>query len=297
MSVVPVSELRIPEDHVAVFVGPTASGKTEAAIQFAERTSGEIVSVDSVQIYRHFDIGSGKPTPEQLARAPHHLIGVRDPLDPVDAFQYGELARAAIQDIRDRGKTPILCGGTFLWVKATVEGLVEGAPSDPEVRARHKNLAELEGRLALHNKLRAVDPSSAERLSPNDFVRVSRALEIHELTGKPQSAWFRQHGFRSKKMNHIFVAVHREREELDERIRVRTQTWLKQGWREEVTELLARGYGDARAMASVGYKEVRANVEGRLADTDVESAVVRATRTFVRRQRTWLRDRPLVWVR
>src|SRR5438270_3448608 len=146
----------------------------------AERLGGEVVSADSVQIYRHFDIGSGKPSEGELARAPHHVLSVLDPREHVDAARFAELARAAITSIELRGARAIVCGGTFLWVKALLFGLADAPPASDEIRARHVALAEREGRPALHAELARVDPASATRLHPNDLVRVSRALEVHE---------------------------------------------------------------------------------------------------------------------
>src|SRR5690606_7036261 len=161
-----------------VIVGPTASGKTELAVQVAEASNGEIVSADSVQVYRGFDIGSGKPSAEQRRRAPHHLIDVCDPLDAMDAARWAALAEASISDIVSRGRRPIVCGGTYLWVRALIFGLAAAPPGDPTLRAQHRALVDAEGRAALHARLAAADPQAAARLSPNDFVRVSRALEV-----------------------------------------------------------------------------------------------------------------------
>lgn len=282
-----------PPDELLVVVGPTASGKTELALRLAERLGGEIVGADSVQIYESFDIGSGKPTAEELARAPHHLIGVADPLVPVEAQRFTELAEAAIADIRARRKVPIVCGGTFLWVKALVWGLAPMPGADPALRAEHARIAETEGRAALHARLAAVDPESAARLAPNDLVRVSRALEVLQLSGKTMSAWQKEHGFRETRHRARLVGVQRTPEELDARIARRTEAWLAGGWIEEVRGLVARGYRGARAMGSVGYREVLAYVEGALPEEELPAAVVRSTRVFVRRQRTWLRDLPV----
>lgn len=282
--------------ELVVVVGPTASGKTELAIQLAEAHTGEIVSADSVQIYRRFDVGSGKPTVEELARAPHHLVGVADPLDPMDAARFASLADAAIEDIRARGKTPIVCGGTFLWIKGLVRGLAEAAPRDESVRARHAEIAASEGRAALHARLSAVDPAAAARLAPNDFVRVSRALEVFELTGRPQTEIFAAHGFGARRYDARLFGVRRERAELDARIEARARGWLAAGWVDEVRALVEGGYGAARAMGSVGYREVRAFVRGELAEEELLPSIVRATRTFVRRQRTWLRDEAVTWI-
>jgi len=291
------TEIEAPAgDELIVVVGPTASGKTELAIRLAEALDGEIVGADSVQIYRSFDIGSGKPTAEERARAPHHLIDIADPLEPIEAQRFADLAAEAIASIRARGKVPIVCGGTFLWVKALVWGLAPMPAADPEIRSAHARIAESEGRAALHARLAAIDPASAERLNPNDFVRVSRALEVHALSGRTMSEWQSEHGFRSPRRRARFVGVARSPAELDARIAKRTETWLATGWIDEVRALAARGYEDTRAMKSVGYREVLAFVQGALPEADLRDAVVRSTRVFVRRQRTWLRDQPIMYV-
>lgn len=289
----------VPEprgDEILVVVGPTASGKTELAIRLAERFGGEIVSADSVQIYEHFDLGSGKPTKDELARARHHLVSELDPLAPVDAARFAELATLRIARVRESGRVPIVCGGTFLWVRALVHGLAEGAPRDEALREAHRAFATAEGREALHRKLAEVDPKAALRLAPNDLVRVSRALEVFELTGTPQSEWHDRHGFRTRRFEARLLGVDREREAIDRRIRERVVGWLEAGWIDEVARLLERGYEPARAMGSVGYRQVREHLAGKLERAALEDAIVRATRVFVRRQRTWLRDEPVEYV-
>ncbi|HEU4532836.1 MAG TPA: tRNA (adenosine(37)-N6)-dimethylallyltransferase MiaA [Polyangiaceae bacterium] len=282
--------------EVLAVVGPTASGKTRLAVALAEAFGGEIVGADSVQIYRRFDAGSGKPTADERARVPHHLVDVADAREPFDAARFAALAEEAIAGVRARGKVPIVCGGTFLWVKALLFGLAEGAPSSPELRARHLELAEREGRAALHGRLREVDPASAERLAPNDFVRVSRALEVFELTGRRLSELQAAHGFRAPRHRARLLGVGWERDALDARVRARTQAFLAAGWVEEVRALEAEGYADTRPMQSVGYRQVLAHVRGELPRGELAPAVDRATRIFVRRQRTWLRDQPVHWL-
>jgi tRNA dimethylallyltransferase len=284
-------------DELLVVVGPTATGKTELAIDLAERIGGEIVNADSIQIYREFETGTGKPSAEELARAPHHLVSAIDPLAPMDARIYCDLADAAIRSIRDRGKVPIVCGGTFLWVKALVFGLAAAPPSDATIREQHRTIAESEGRSALHARLTAVDPKTAARLAPNDFIRVSRALEVFELSGKPMSAWHEEHAFRVTRHRARFVGVARSAEEIDHRIEVRTHEWLRAGWVDEVRDLMRRGYGESRAMGSVGFRQIAESLLGALAEGDLADAIVRATRIFARRQRTWLREQPVAWVR
>ncbi len=279
-----------------VVVGPTASGKSELAVRFAELTDGEIVSADSVQVYRHFEIGTGKPSAEQRARAPHHLLDVAEPLETLDAAQWARQAEAAVLDIWSRGKQPIVCGGTFLWVKALLYGLAEAPAADTQLRERYRAFAEAEGRPALHAELARVDPASAARLNPNDFVRVSRALEVYELTGKPLSEHQKSHGFQQLRFPSRLVGVKREKSELDQRIRARAVEMLGAGWLDEVRSLIAQGYAQARAMQSVGYRQVYEVVTNASPSEPLLEAVVRATRIFARRQRTWLREQPVDWL-
>jgi tRNA dimethylallyltransferase len=283
-------------DALLAVVGPTGSGKTALAVALAERLGGEVVSADSVQVYREFDAGSGKPSAEELSRAPHHLVSAIGPLDPIDAAVWAAHAGAAIDAVRARGRVPILCGGTFLWVKALLFGLADAPAASEEVRERHRGIAEGAGRAALHARLREVDADSAARLHPNDFVRVSRALEVFELTGKPLTAWHREHAASTARRRAHLVAIACDAVTLTERIRGRVRAWLAHGWIEEVERLLAGGYGEARAMGSVGYAQVRAMLEGELSREELETTIVRATRVFARRQRTWLNHVDVAWL-
>jgi tRNA dimethylallyltransferase len=286
------------EDPLWVVVGPTASGKTELAHELARRAGGELVSADSVQIYRYFDIGSGKPSTSERALVPYHLIDCVEPEQAMDAGRFAELALSAVREITARGRRPIVVGGTFLWVRALIYGLAPAPPADPALRARHRERAAIEGRQALHDELARVDPESAARLAPNDFVRVSRALEVQELSGVPLSRWQTGHGFRAPRLAVRLIGVTREKEELDQRIQRRIEQMFELGLVDEVQALLDRGFGDTRAMQAVGYRQVAAALRagGSIDRGGLIESIYRATRTFVRRQRTWLRDRPVEWV-
>lgn len=281
-------------ESLPVIVGPTASGKTTLAIRLAQALDGEIVSADSVQIYREFDIGSGKPTAEERAQARHHLVDVQDPLDPIDAARFVAMADRAIADIRARGKRPIVCGGTFLWVRALLHGLAPSPAANEELRERHRLLVLEQGRTALHDRLKQVDPGSAARLHPNDVVRVSRALEVFELTGQCLSGQQESHGFQPQRYQAHLFAIAYPPDALTDRITARVDAWLAGGWLEEVATLLQRGYGDTRAMGSVGYRQVAMRLTGQLPEEELNVAIVRATRVFARRQRTWLNHAPVV---
>src|SRR4051812_44942491 len=286
------------DDRLWVVVGPTASGKTSLAVELCEQYDGEIVSADSVQVYRHFEVGTGKPSAEERARARHHLIDVIEPHEPMDAARFAELAELAIADIRARGKRPVVCGGTFLWVRALIHGLVPAPPADPELRARHQARAADVGRAGLHQDLARVDAEAAQRLAPNDLVRVSRALEVFELTGVRMSEWQAQHGFKTERHAARLLGVRRDKDELDLRILARCKAMLQAGWVEEARDLTQRGYAGTRPFASVGYKQVALAIEGDRAidPAELELAIFRATRVFARRQRTWLRDQPIEWL-
>ena len=285
-------------EQLLCLVGPTASGKSALALRLAEQLGGEILSADSMQIYRGFDIGTGKPTAAERELLPHHLLDVAAPLETWDAARWAEEAASAIADVRARGKVPIVCGGSFLWVRALIYGLADAPRGDEALRARHRAWAEAEGRPALHARLAELDPASAARLSPNDFVRVSRALEVFELTGVPLSQVQAAHGFREQRYAARLLGVARERSELDDLIAARVRAMLAAGLVAEVERLVAEGFGDARAMGSVGYRQVReAQAAGTVRDESaLADAMVRATRVFARRQRTWLRDQPVEWL-
>jgi tRNA dimethylallyltransferase len=279
-------------------VGPTASGKTNLSISLAKQLNGEIISADSVQIYRHFDIGSGKLGLHERQEIPHHLIDELDAHTPIDAAQFAERAEQRIADVRQRGRLPIVCGGTFLWVRALLYGLAPAPAKDEALRDQHRALIEQQGRAALHRQLAEVDPASAARLSPNDFVRVSRALEVFQLTGKPISELQAQHGFRQPKHRAVLLGIKHSPEALTMRIEARVHDMFQRGWLAEVQSLRERGYQDTRAMASVGYREVNAALQQTSTPDQAQLAlsVVQKTRVFARRQRTWLREQPVHWL-
>lgn len=281
--------------ELPAIVGPTGTGKTALACALAERMGGEVVSVDSVQIYREVNLGSGKPSREELARAPHHVLAAVSVTEPMDAGRFVAMADAAIDDVRSRGKRPILCGGTFLWMKALVEGLAEMPPANEELRAEYKELERTHGRAHLHAMLAAVDPVSAERLAPNDFVRVSRALEVHTLTGMTLSEHHARHGFRTARHRARYAGILVPEPHYTELLAARVRGWLAAGWVEEVEALRAQGHGACRALESVGFAEVTAFLEGHLTREELPEAVVRATRVFARRQRTWLKSASVDW--
>ena len=288
-------------DVLISVVGTTASGKTDLAIAIAERISGEIISADSVQVYREFDRGTGKPSAEEKARAPHHMIDICDPHDAIDAARFVALADRAIADVRSRGGVPIVCGGTFLWARALLLGLAPIPAGDESIRCELRAIADSQGVESLHAMLRDVDPESAGRLHANDFVRVSRALEVFRLSGKPLSVWHREHAFKETRHPHRLIGVDQPRDALDARIRARVELWMSAGWVADVQSLIDRGYLSTRAMGSVGFAEIAKAIEVASQSStpinveELTEQIIRKTRVFARRQRTWLRDENVTW--
>jgi tRNA dimethylallyltransferase len=277
-------------DALAV-VGPTASGKSDLALKLALALGGEIVNADSVQVYRRFDIGSGKPSLEERELVPHHLLDVRDAKDPMEASQFQALAESTLADIRRRGAVPIVAGGTFLWLRALIYGLAEAPGASNEVRRQHQLLVESQGREALHSALERVDPDSAARLHPRDYVRVSRALEVFETSGRRLSEVQNEHGFRTPRQRVLLISIGHDRELYEQRLARRTRSLFERGFVAEVEELVRLGYGETRAMASIGYRQVKEALLGPVRNEEVLiQEVLKKTRVFARRQRTWLRD-------
>ena len=273
-----------------VVLGPTASGKTEMALEIARRTGACIVSADSVQVYRHFDIGSAKPTREQRREIPHFLIDVADPDEDFNAGTYMRIALDQIRGLVGDGRKIVVVGGTFLYVKALLYGLLEGVEVDREFRDSLARERDAKGAASLHKRLEAVDPVSAGRINPNDYVRIERALEVHHTTGERMSDHHRRHGFAEQRFNALKIGLLGERERLRHAIDERVDAMIGRGWVEEVKAIRARGYGpDLKPMKSIGYRRINEFLDGRL---DFETAVEKIktdTKRFSKRQSTWLR--------
>jgi len=277
---------------LTVIAGPTASGKTAIAIELARRHGGEIVSADSQQVYRFFDIGTAKPSAEELAAVLHHLISVVDPLEPFSAAEYQRRADAAIEDITSRGKPVFVVGGTGMYLRILLHGLVEAPGADPELRAELEALAAAEGREAVHRKLAEVDPETATKLPPQDLVRTIRALEIHKQTGKTASEFRREHAFAPDRYPFRMYVLNPPREALYRTIDARTAAMFQRGLVEEVRELIARGFAEAAPMRSVGYVQAKAVVDGQLSMDEALQQTAQETRRYAKRQLTWFRKEP-----
>jgi tRNA dimethylallyltransferase len=280
------------QPFLTVIAGPTASGKSALAVELARRAGGEIVGADSQQVYRYFDVGTAKPSAEELAAVPHHLISVVDPLEPFSAAEYQRRADVAIAEIASRGRPVFVVGGTGLYLRVLLHGVVEAPGAHPALRAELEALAATEGREEVHRKLAEVDPETAARLPPRDLVRIIRALEIHALTGKTASEFRREHAFAGERYPFRLQVLSPPREALYRTIEARTAAMFEQGLVEEVRALLARGYGNAAPMRSVGYVQARAFVEGTLTLEEAKQLVAQETRRYAKRQLTWFRKEP-----
>ncbi len=286
------------KSRLLCLLGPTAVGKTEIAIQLAQRLNAEIVSVDSRQIYRQMDIGTAKPTPEERQTAPHHLIDCVDVSQPFTVADYQSLADTAITDIQNRGKQVLLVGGAGLYFRAIIDGLFEGPGADPLLRERLEQEAAQHGVDVLHERLRACDPESADRIHPNNVVRVIRALEVYELTGTPMSEHQQQWQQEVQRYPFIAFCLTMPRVLLYQRIEQRVDVMLANGLIAEVESLLAAGYArDTVALRSFGYKELIAYLDGECTYLEAVEQLKQNTRRFAKRQLTWFRkDTRIEWI-
>ena len=278
-------------------VGPTATGKTEVAVLAADRLNAEIISADSMQIYRGMDIGTAKPSVAQRRQAPHHLMDIVSPHEPFDTAQFAQCARQCILEITARGRIPLVVGGTPLYLKALAEGLFSGPRASPEIRRRLDAEYESAGPEAMHERLVTVDPISAGKLHPNDRKRIIRALEVHELTGKPISALQTQFGRPTTWMRALFVGLRRLREEIYRRIDARVEEMFREGLVPEVECIRATGGFGPQSSQALGYREILDALEQGTPLEQAKVLIQRNTRHMARKQLTWFRHMPYVrWV-
>jgi tRNA dimethylallyltransferase len=276
-------------------VGPTAAGKSELALRLARRWQGEVVSCDSLQVYRGLDIGSAKPTPAERREVPHHLVDVVAVDGSFSAAEYARLARAALGLIVGRGHLPIVVGGTGLYLRALLDGMFAGPSRDEKLRARLVALAERHGDGRLARLLSHVDPRAAARIPQRDRVRTVRALEVYYLTGRALSSQQRgrENPLRGFKVKLIGLAP--SRDDLRKRVEQRTARMLEDGLVAEVERLLAQGYPSAlRPLKAIGYRQAVAVIEGRLGVAQAREEVVRQTMRYAKRQMTWFRHQAAV---
>lgn len=284
---------------MVVIVGPTAVGKTDVSILVAERLEGEIVSADSMQIYKFMNIGTAKPTPEEMKAVKHHMIDIVEPWQDFSVAQFQMQARSCIEDIQSRGKLPVLVGGTGLYISSIIYDLdFTNTVSDPGFRAELQKLARERGKEYLYEWLKRVDPGTAKRLHVNDLRRVIRALEVYHCSGKPMSEYNTGMRRDAALFNPVIFGLTMPREELYRRIEKRVDRMMDEGLVDEVKGLLERGCTrEMVSMQGLGYKEVIGYLEGEYSLSEAVELLKRNTRRFAKRQFTWFkRDDRIIWI-
>ncbi|MBU2551427.1 MAG: tRNA (adenosine(37)-N6)-dimethylallyltransferase MiaA [Proteobacteria bacterium] len=284
--------------RVVDLAGPTGVGKTRLSLVLARTFGAEIVNADSMQVYRRLDIGTAKPTPDERAEAPHHLIDVVDPDQDFDAARFVGLARPLIADLDRRGGRALVVGGTGLYLRSLLRGLFQGPGRDAGIRSALQAEADRSGPEALYQRLTRVDPETAARIGPADRVRIVRALEVHDLTGRPISRFQEEHQLADNPFEVQFFCLNLPRAELYQRIEERTGRMFDDGLIEEVEGLLNRGYApDLKPLKAIGYKQAVACLQGRLTVDRARAEIMKQTRRYAKRQLTWFRAQPDVhWV-
>jgi len=282
----------VVQEKIIIICGPTAVGKTRVGVELAKRFGGEIVSADSQQVWRGFDVGTAKPGGEERLAARHHLIDVADPSETFDAARFVRLADEAIADIASRGRLPFVVGGTGMYLRMLVHGVCEVPPRDGEFRAKLEAEIEEGGTAALHARLARIDPESAEAISENDRTRIVRALEINHLTGESASRLRGEHGFSEARYDALKIGLSIEREELYNRIDERCERMVGAGLVDEARRLLEKYDGDAQPFRAVGYREMLAHIRGETGLAEGVELMKQNTRRFAKRQMTWFRAEP-----
>lgn len=274
-----------------VICGPTAVGKTAHAVRLAQEINAEIISTDSGQIYRGLDIGTAKPTPEELHGVSIHLMDILNPDQKFSAAQFKKLAEEKIKEIAARGKQVIVCGGTGLYLRVLLGGIFEGPEADLHYRATLEQRIVREGVESLHRELAKIDPEAAAAIPPGNRHRLIRALEVYHLTRKPISAHWREHRFASRPYEVETTFLNPPREELYQRIDVRVDEMIAKGWVEEVRGLVKRWGREAPGLQIIGYKEIAAHLAGEMDWKTTFSLIKQHTRNYAKRQVTWFKNR------
>jgi len=284
---------------LVVITGPTASGKTDLAIRIAKRLDGEIISADSMQIYRYMDIGTANPTEEERQGIPHYMIDIVDPDEEYNVAMYQKDANTCIRHAANRSRLPILTGGSGLYVNSIIYPMnFTDAVEDPDYRCFLKNILKNRGSIYLHNMLRDIDPDTAAKLHPNDTRRVIRALEVYHLTGKTMTEYQQNYRDMDPPFHLIMYALTMDRKILYDRINQRVDKMIESGLVDEVKSLLERGYTkNLVSMQGLGYKEIIAYLEGSYTLEEAVYVLKRDTRRFAKRQITWFkRERRIQWL-
>jgi len=279
-------------------LGVTASGKARLGFELAKSLGGEIISVDSMKVYRRMDIGTAKASPEARQQVPHHLIDVVEPSESFSVGLFLEKALAAIDDIRGRGRPVVAVGGTALYIKALLYGLFEGPGGDELIRAELRAQAQRDGLSKLHEALRRIDPHAADRIDPNDAKRIIRALEVFRLTGKPISSFQKQFDAQQPMHDWTILGLRREKAEESRRMNARVRKMVELGLVQEVRSLLAEDRPLSRqARCAIGYAEIIEHLQGRMSLEDAVEEIKKNTRRLAKGQRTWFKTfKGVCWI-
>lgn len=283
---------------ILTILGPTASGKTKVSLEIADIIKGEIISADSRQIYRFMDIGTAKPGLEERKKVPHHLIDIVNPDEYFSAADYSNRAREAIKNILGRVKEPIIVGGSGLYLRALFRGIFKGPGKDEEVRSKLKDRAEKFGIDSLYEELEKKDPEAARKIGPHNLVRIIRALEVYELTGKRISDLQKKGEYPPEEHNFIKIGLELDREQLYQRIELRVEQMIKAGLVDEVKNLKKKGYDPRFApLRTFGYKEIFQYLDGKITLKQAKENVKLETRHYAKRQITWFKkEEGILWI-
>ncbi len=284
--------------RIIAVIGPTASGKTEIGLKLAQRTGGEIISVDSMQIYRWMDIGTAKPTPEMRTSVPHHLIDILNPNQDYNSGKFASDADDIIQTLHSQGKPAILVGGTGLYFRALVHGIIPVPTISDSIKQEIRRMSSEKGTVYCHEKLSQLDSESAEKLHPNDISRISRALEVVMETGKSIQGFQQQHQFQQKRYDVLYLGANWSRDVLYDRINSRVYQMVNDGLIEEVKTLKKMGYqSDLPSLNSIGYKQAFAHINGKLSLEEMRADIQQKSRHYAKKQITWYRkDQSIQWL-
>jgi tRNA dimethylallyltransferase len=278
---------------VIIICGPTGVGKTSLSLDLAETYTGEIIGADSMQLYRYMDIGTAKPTIEERARIQHHMIDIADPNEPFDAHAYAQMGRGIIDVCVVKEKQPFVVGGTGLYIKALLHGVFESPPVDPNIRRQLKADAQQFGARYLFQRLRHLDPQAAAQIHPNDSYRLIRALEVFESTGQSIVVQHQTHRFAASPYHALKIGLNLPRETLYQRINLRVDQMITEGFLEEVKGLLASGYTPLlKSMQALGYRHLSAYLHHKITWEEALRTLKRDTRHYAKRQLTWFRSDP-----
>ncbi|WP_457552011.1 tRNA (adenosine(37)-N6)-dimethylallyltransferase MiaA [Desulfobacula sp.] len=286
-------------EKIIVICGPTGIGKTSFAISLAKQFNGEIIGADSMQIYKHMNIGTAKPDTEELKQVRHHLVDCVDPKNAFDAGQYVKTADKIIEDVSARGKLPIIAGGTGLYIRALLYGLFRSFPINKNTLSQLTCELEEKGSVLLYQKLKKYDPGAAKKIHPNDAFRVIRALEVYQTTGQKISARQKNHNFDTLRYNYLKIGLTMERKKLYDRINQRVDIMLDQGLLNEVTTLVQKGYSfELKPMQSIGYKHMAMFINNEVDWKEAVRLFKRDTRRYAKRQFTWFhKDKDMNWLK